>query len=142
MAKAFMNFYDEKFKLVLWNVPAQKDRSKQTAKVQDGGIQDLWLCKELGLANALRPTAVETDEQHLDKNVIDLTGNTDGERTGARTHKGDIGLVQEGGDVVPPPQENMDNGPSLFDYRLNNPYNDLIDDFDLYLEYGEGIKTR
>ena len=39
--------------------------------------------------------------------------------------------------VVPPPQESMNNGPSLFDYRLDNPYNDLIDDFDPYLEYGK-----
>ena len=28
----------------------------------------------------------------------------------------------------------MDNSPSLFDYGLDNPYNDLIDDFDPYLE--------
>ena len=40
--------------------------------------------------------------------------------------------------VVLPPQEIMDNGPSLFDYGLDNSYNDLIDDFDPYLEYGEG----
>ena len=39
--------------------------------------------------------------------------------------------------VVPPPHESMDNGPSLFDYGLDNPYNDLIDDFDQYLEYGK-----
>ena len=36
--------------------------------------------------------------------------------------------------MVPPPQESMDNGPSLFDYGLDNPYNDFIDDFDSYLE--------
>ena len=36
--------------------------------------------------------------------------------------------------VVPPPQESMDNGPSLFDYGLDDPYDDLIDDFDPYLE--------
>ena len=61
-ANAFMNFYDEKVKPVLRNVPTQKDRSTQTTKVQDKGIQDLGLCEELGLANALKPTAVETDE--------------------------------------------------------------------------------
>ena len=62
MADTFMNFYDKKFKPVLRNIPAQRDRSTQTARVQDGGIQDLGLCGELGLANALRPAAVETDE--------------------------------------------------------------------------------
>ena len=61
MANAFMNFYDKKFKLVLWNILAQRDRSTQTARVQDGGIQDLGSCRELGLAKALRPTAVEAD---------------------------------------------------------------------------------
>ena len=45
-------------------------------------------------------------------------------------------------DVVPPPQESVDNGPSLFNYGLDNPYNDLIDDFDPYLEYGEGYQNR
>ena len=44
--------------------------------------------------------------------------------------------------VVPPPQEIMENGPSLFNYGLNDPYNDLIDDFDSYLEYGEGYQNR
>ena len=44
--------------------------------------------------------------------------------------------------VVPPSQESMDNGPSFFDYGLDNPYNDLIDDFDPYLEYGEGYQNR
>ena len=44
--------------------------------------------------------------------------------------------------VVPPPQESMDNGPSLFNYGLDDPYNDLIDDFDLYLEYGEEYQNR
>ena len=80
---------------------------------------------------------METDERHLDKDVIDLIGNKDGERTGVRTHGSDPGVVQKRGDVVPPPQESMGNGPSLFDYGLNNPYNNLIDDFDPYLEYGE-----
>ena len=142
MADAFMNFYDKKFKPVLWNILAQRDRSTQTARVQDGGIQDLGLYGELGLANALRPTAVETDKQHLDRNVIDLTGNKDGERTGVHTHKSDPGVVQEGSDMVLPPQESMDNGPSLFDYGLDNPYNDLIDDFDPYLEYSEGYQNK
>ena len=114
----------------------------QTARVQDEGIQDLGLCRELGLANALKLMAVETDEQHLDRDVIDLTSNTDGERTGARTHGSDPGVVQEGGDVVLPPQESVDNSPSLFDYGLNNPYNDLIDDFDPYLEYSKGYQNR
>ena len=85
---------------------------------------------------------METCEQHLDKNVIDLTGNTDGERTGARIHGNDPGVIQEEGDVVPPAQESVDNGPSLFDYGLNNPYNDLIVDFDPYLEYGEGYQNK
>ena len=142
IADAFMNFYDKKFKLVLRNVPAQRDRSTQTDRVQDGGIQDLGLCGELGLASALRPAAVETDEQHLDKDVINLTSEKDEERTGVRTHESDPGVVQEGGDVVPSPQESMDNGPSLFDYGLNNSYNDLIDDFDPYLEYGKGYRNR
>ena len=142
MANAFINFYDKKFKPVLRNIPAQRDRSTQTDKVQDERIQDLGLCRELGLANALRPMAVETDEQHLDKDVIDLTGNKDEERTGVRTHGSDSGVVQEGDDVVPPPQENMDNGPSLFDYGLDNLYDNLIDDFDPYLEYGEGYQNK
>ena len=30
----------------------------------------------------------------------------------------------------------MDNSISLFNYGLDDPYNDLIDDFDPYLEYG------
>ena len=85
---------------------------------------------------------MKTDEQYLDRDVIDLTNNMDGERTEARIHGSDPGVVQEGGDVVPPPQKSMDNGPSLFDYRLNNPYNDFINDFDPYLEYGEGYQNR
>ena len=36
----------------------------------------------------------------------------------------------------------MDNGPSLFDYGLNGPYNDLIDDFDSYLEYGKKYRNK
>ena len=100
------------------------------------------MCGELGLANALRPTAVKTDERHLDRDVIDLTGDKDGERTGVRTHGSDPGVVQERGDVVPPLQESMNNSPSLFDYGLDDPYNDLIDDFDPYLEYGEGYRNR
>ena len=44
--------------------------------------------------------------------------------------------------VVPPPQESMDNGPSLFDYGLDDPYDDLIDDFDPYLECGKGYRNR
>ena len=44
--------------------------------------------------------------------------------------------------VVLPPQKSMDNGPSLFDYGLDIPYNDLIDDFDPYLEYGEEYRNR
>ena len=93
MADAFINFYNEKFKLVLRNVPAQRDRSMQTARVQDGGIQDLESCGELKLANALRPMAVEMDEQHLDRDIIDLTSNTDGERTGVRIHGSDQGVI-------------------------------------------------
>ena len=103
MADAFMNFYDEKFRLVLQNILAQRDRSPKTDRVQDRRIQDLRSYRELGLTNALRPTAVETDEQHLHKDVIDSTGNKDGERTGVRTHGSDPVVVQEGGDVVPPP---------------------------------------
>ena len=142
MADAFMNFYDKKFRPLLQNVPAQRYRSTQMARVQDGGIQDLGLCGELGLANALRPMAVKTDKQHLDRDVIDLSGNKDEKRTGLRTHRSDPGVVQEGGDVVPPPQGSMDDSLSLFDYGLDNPYNDLIDDFDPYLEYGEGYQNR
>ena len=44
--------------------------------------------------------------------------------------------------VVPPPQESMDYDSSLFDYGLDNLYNDLIDYFDPYLEYGEGYQNR
>ena len=137
-----MNFYDKKFRQVLRNIPTQRDRSTQMARVQDREIQGLGLCGELGLANALRPMAVEKDKQHLDRDIIDLTGNKDKERTGACTHRSDPGIVQEGGDVMPPPQESMDNGPSLFAYWLDNPYNDLIDDFDPYLEYGKGYQNR
>ena len=36
----------------------------------------------------------------------------------------------------------MDNGSSLFDYGLDNLYNDHIDDFDPYLEYGAGYQNR
>ena len=142
MADAFMNFYDEKFNPVLQNIPAQRDKLTQMARVQDGEIQDLGSCGELGLANALRPTAVKMNERHLDRDVIDLTSNKDGERAGVCTHGSDPGVVQEGGDVVLPSQESMDNSPSLFDYGLDNPYNDLIDDFDPYLEYGEGYQNR
>ena len=78
----------------------------------------------------------------MDRDVINLTGNTDRERTGARTHRSDPAVVQGGGDVVLPPQESMDNGPSLFDYGLDNLYNDLIDDFDPYLEYSKGYQNR
>ena len=49
--------------------------------------------------------------------------------------------LQDTWSVVPPPQESMDNRPSLFDYGLDNPYNDLIDDFDPYLEYGKGYQN-
>ena len=41
-----------------------------------------------------------------------------------------------------PPQESMESGPSLFNYGLNNLYDDLIDDFDPYLEYGEEYQNR
>ena len=44
--------------------------------------------------------------------------------------------------VVLPSQESMDNSPSLFDYELDGPYNDLINDFDPYLEYGKGYQNR
>ena len=43
---------------------------------------------------------------------------------------------------MPPSQESMNNGPSLFNYRLDDPYNDLIDDFDPYLEYDEGYQNK
>ena len=78
----------------------------------------------------------------MDKDVINLMGNTDGERTGARTYRSDPGVVQEGSDVVLPSQESVDNSPGLFDYGLDNPYNDLIDDFDPYLEYGKKYQNR
>ena len=112
------------------------------AGVQDKGIQNLGSCGELGLANALRPAAVETDKQHLDRDVINLTSNKNEERTGVCTHGSDPRVVQEGDNVVPPPQESMNNGPSLFNYSLDNPYGDLINDFDPYLEYGEGYQNR
>ena len=51
-------------------------------------------------------------------------------------------LVAVWSSVVPPPQERIDNGPSLYDYRLDNSYDDLIDDFDSYLEYGEGYRNK
>ena len=86
--------------------------------------------------------ALTIDKRHLDRDVINLTGNKDGERTGVRTHRSDPRVVQEEGDVVPPPQESMNNGPSLFNYGLDDPYNDLIDDFDPYLEYGKGYQNR
>ena len=44
--------------------------------------------------------------------------------------------------MVLPPQESVDNGPSLFDYGLDNLYDNLIDDFDSYLEYGKGYQNR
>ena len=44
--------------------------------------------------------------------------------------------------VVPLSQENVDNRPSLFDYGLDNSYNDLIDNFDPYLEYGKRYQNR
>ena len=44
--------------------------------------------------------------------------------------------------VVPLPQGNMDNGPSLFNYELDDLYDDLIDNFDPYLEYGKGYQNR
>ena len=43
---------------------------------------------------------------------------------------------------MPPPQESMDNSQSLFNYGLDNLYNDLIDDFNPYLEYGKGYQNR
>ena len=49
---------------------------------------------------------------------------------------------EENEGVMPPPQESMDNGPSLFNYGLDNLYNDLIDDFDPYLEYGKGYQNK
>ena len=36
----------------------------------------------------------------------------------------------------------MDNSPNLFDYALDDPYDDLTDDFNPYLEYGEGYQNR
>ena len=45
-------------------------------------------------------------------------------------------------DVVPPPQDCVDNNINLFNYGLNNPYDDLIDDFDPYLKYGKGYQNR
>ena len=51
-------------------------------------------------------------------------------------------MVQKKGDVVPPPQESMNNGSNLFNYGLDNPYSDLIDDFDPYLEYGKKYRNK
>ena len=50
--------------------------------------------------------------------------------------------IWENHSVVPLPQESMDNCPSLFDYRMNNLYDNLINDFDPYLEYGEGYQNK
>ena len=36
----------------------------------------------------------------------------------------------------------MDNSPSLFDYKLDDLYNDRIDYFDPYLEYGKRYQNR
>ena len=36
----------------------------------------------------------------------------------------------------------MDNSLSLFDYGLDNLYNDLIDSFDPYLEYSKGYQNK
>ena len=44
--------------------------------------------------------------------------------------------------VVLPSQESIENGPSLFNHKLDDPYDDLIDDFDPYLEYGERYQNR
>ena len=44
--------------------------------------------------------------------------------------------------VVSPLQESVNNSSSLFNYGLDNSYNDLINDFDSYLEYGEGYQNR
>ena len=55
------------------------------------------------------------------------------------------GVTQEWskrGDVVPPLQESVDNSSSLFAYGLDDPYNDLIDDFNPYLEYDEGYQNK
>ena len=71
---------------------------------------------------------METDKQHLERDVIDLTGNKDGERTRVRTQGNNPEVVQEEGDVLLPSQERVDNCSSLFDYGLDNPYIDLIDD--------------
>ena len=138
---AFMNFSDKKFKPVLWNILAQRDRSTQTARVQDGGIQDLGSAGSWGW-QMHSDQRLGINEQHLDRDVIDLTSNMDRARTGARTHGNDLRVVQEGDDVVLPSQESMNNGSSLFDYGLDNPYNDLIDDFDPYLEYGKGYQNK
>ena len=40
------------------------------------------------------------------------------------------------------PQESVDNGLSHFDYGLDDPYDDFIDDFDPYLEYGKEYRNR
>ena len=93
---------------------------------------------ELGLGDALRPTAVETDERCLDRSVIDLTSGTEGV-SGERTktpYKNNSGEVQERRDVVLPLRESMDKGPSLSDY---DPYDD---GFELFLEYGKGYGNR
>ena len=36
----------------------------------------------------------------------------------------------------------MNNGLNLFDYGLDYSYDDLIDDFDPYLEYDKGYQNR
>ena len=50
--------------------------------------------------------------------------------------------AQKSVSVVPLSLESVNNNLSLFNYGLDDPYDDLIDDFDPYLEYGEGYQNR
>ena len=52
----------------------------------------------------LRNIPVQRDRStQTARDVIDLTGNKDRERTGVHTYGNDPGVVQEAGDVMPPP---------------------------------------
>ena len=58
----------------------------QTTEAQHEGIQNLKLCGELGIEDALRLTTIETDKQYLDKNIINFISKTKrvgGKRTGS-----------------------------------------------------------
>ena len=106
----------------------------QTTGKQYKGIQDLGLCGELGLENALRLTAVKTNKQCLERDFIDFTSKTKG-MGGKRMkapHESNSRKVQEWNNMMLPPQESMNNSQDLVDYNFYYDYNDR---FYLYLKY-------